>query len=469
MFIAQFRILFVLLTLSLSSTGNSQNGYSYLKLDYKLNFETIGDQTHKIVDLSPYCKEAPAISYPGINVVNATDLFDNSVVFMGFGVPNVYVARITQDNTVRKFDAKSLYREASKISETPGKVQSGFFIVLKDLTKEQIADIVSKSHQHCGKKEVTCVNANSRFLDAAGFAIPDYNLSQFYLPSSLLEAIVQNGITFQGEPIEFDIVKTTSDTLSEYSKKLKRAILETPIRHWKKKHVTEKFKQGAIEISQKVKDDNLELMRKHPAREISKSTYHVETSICSKLGETMRWLWGAHVIFKLPNHQTGLNISDYFDCYLKEFPQENPSVFTRIKKSILFTPWIVNTFRNHMADHYTHHQIDEDHFLTLIQTNSNDEEPFLYNFVLTDDEILIGRLEVQKKSVDWVLSKHVLLSNYSKSVRYAGEMWKDSNNTIHINTNSGTYRPSEKDLQSIISFARDYFPNFKFEGHVHEY
>src|SRR5262249_47355071 len=71
-----------------------------------------------------------------------------------------------------------------------------------------------------------------------------------------------------------------------------------------------------------------------------------------------------------------------------------------------------------------------------------DEAPAKYNMIVTGTWVRIGRLEGRNKAIDWLLAKHVLLSNYSEDVRFAGEIWKDADGVIHINRNSGTYKPS---------------------------
>ena len=62
------------------------------------------------------------------------------------------------------------------------------------------------------------------------------------------------------------------------------------------------------------------------------------------------------------------------------------------------------------------------------------------------------------KAVDWVLSKHVLVSNYSNDVRFAGEVWKNEKGQIVLNHNSGTYLPSVDELEAAAEYLRQVFP-----------
>lgn len=72
--------------------------------------------------------------------------------------------------------------------------------------------------------------------------------------------------------------------------------------------------------------------------------------------------------------------------------------------------------------------------------------------------------EVQNPYVDWILTKHVLISNYNESVRFAGEIWKDRDGVIWVNRNSGTYQPNEEQLSQFVAYLSQVFPHVTFEA-----
>ncbi len=83
----------------------------------------------------------------------------------------------------------------------------------------------------------------------------------------------------------------------------------------------------------------------------------------------------------------------------------------------------------------------------------------IYNLVLTDEHIIIARISIRVRIIDWILSKHVLMSGYHPAVLFAGEIWKDEHGVIHINRNSGTYQPSVEQLEKAAAFLRVVFPH----------
>jgi hypothetical protein len=67
--------------------------------------------------------------------------------------------------------------------------------------------------------------------------------------------------------------------------------------------------------------------------------------------------------------------------------------------------------------------------------------------------------------VDWVLSKPVAVSGYSKDVRFAGELWKMPDNVVHFNDNSGTYLPAPAATFAALDLAHAMFPGLTIEAH----
>jgi hypothetical protein len=166
-------------------------------------------------------------------------------------------------------------------------------------------------------------------------------------------------------------------------------------------------------------------------------------------------------------NQNEIEVSDFLPDSLSAFPQENPSWGTWVKKKFLFNPMMVGMIHSNMACDYTYFSaLSEYDFLKMILPHSPDA-PNKYNFVLTGDQIIISQLDVGNKTASWALSKHVLLANYSKDVRFAGEFWKGSDNVIYFNNNSGTYKPTTEHLEKAEQLLQTLLSGVKVQGVTH--
>jgi hypothetical protein len=130
-----------------------------------------------------------------------------------------------------------------------------------------------------------------------------------------------------------------------------------------------------------------------------------------------------------------------------------------VKKAVLFSPLVVKGIRRLLACDYISigNRLECDVY-DMLRTHSQRARN-IYNLVLTDEHIIIARISIRARIIDWILSKHVLMSGYHPAVRFAGEIWKDEHGVIHINRNSGTYQPTLEQLQSAAAFLRAVFPH----------
>ena len=69
---------------------------------------------------------------------------------------------------------------------------------------------------------------------------------------------------------------------------------------------------------------------------------------------------------------------------------------------------------------------------------------------------------MQNRWVDWVMCKHLAISNYSGDVRISGELWKSPDGVIHLNNDSGTYMPGSELLPNLSSLLSGLFPGTSF-------
>ncbi|MBI5247406.1 MAG: hypothetical protein HY923_09505 [Elusimicrobia bacterium] len=190
--------------------------------------------------------------------------------------------------------------------------------------------------------------------------------------------------------------------------------------------------------------------------------YVVEFSQPGKIGELLRRVWPAHTFFRVKQTKTAIN--DFLPAKLKAFPQKKPSMLTRIKRSVLFSPPVVALIRSQLAQGWKAFEGGTDREIFEKLPTHADETPGKYNIVIEGGVMTVARLVNGAKVPDWLLSKHVLMSGYSKDVRFAGEMWKASDGKIHLSNNSGTYRPSAAQLEQAVAYLSAVFPGVEFVG-----
>lgn len=471
-------LFFLILHLCLTSTSYALHTLTkndFLNTShYALRNETIGHSTLQYIDFGGIIEEAPAVNYPGIQTIKINQIFKPGTVFLGFGLPNVFVARINEQGEFVKFDAKSMWRKKSTItSTTRGVSQSGIFFVLHDLSKEQVQNIVDFAHANIGKKDITCVHANMKVLEETGFSSGEIPLSHFYFPTPLMLHLIQHGIQFEGKDMDYTIVKTSPLKISQFQRRMDLAVAGTPVRHAMKATVSEEYRQSAIELNRAVQQHNNKLFSGSPSIDTQSMgrAFLASISVVSNFGLILRKIWGSHNVYSLKFDKNQLNspkVSDYFShAPLKAFSTPNPSFLTRFKSSFLFSKPVVNTIYGQMQEGTYDTWIAESQIKQLIPVHT-EENANKFNYVLTDNQLILSKLNVMFSGVDWVLSKHVLLSHYSDSVRCSGEFWQTPDGSFYINNNSGTYQPTEDDLQNSVLFFNSLFKTLHFSGVHHE-
>jgi hypothetical protein len=451
--------------------------HPYLDIDYLENQPLYGDRNFHVIDLSSFHKEGMAEHFPGIKTVDAGMIFKPGTVFLGFGLPNVYTARITENNEVFKFDVKSFHRAPSTIKKSQGIVQSGIFIVLKNAPESALSRVMQEAKKraqkedHDGERYESCAQGNYDLLTSSGFSIRTFDSKDpFYLPLNLLEAIIRNGILYEGQEVEFDIVKTTPLSLSEFLGQINSATKNTAQRHCGNMLVTPEYQEEARAYSSRIALENQELKRKHPPRPLTGKIHRIETSQPSAMGSLARKFWGAHPIVRIK--LTNPKVSDYLPNILKAFPQENPDWVTNIKKKYLFSPANIEWIRSHMAPTFNQSSdIDSAHITSLLPVHSETESN-MFNYVITDDYLILGRINVHFGKVDWVLAKHALLSAFSPCVRYAGQAYRvivqkengEVESKIVVDDDSGTYQSPDEYLPKVVELLSEHFPGQTIVG-----
>lgn len=95
-----------------------------------------------------------AFENKALEVFNSKEVFKAGTVFLGFGVPNVYISKVLDDGAVT-LRAKSLWQAPTSAATSKGNVQKGIQIVPM-LNPEQIVEIESAISKVINGTGISC-------------------------------------------------------------------------------------------------------------------------------------------------------------------------------------------------------------------------------------------------------------------------------------------------------------------------
>ena len=426
---------------------------SFFRHHVDVHLDSFGrEKNFEIYDLSKL-PQHEAVSSPGLKVVNMTGVFASGTCFLGFGLPNVFLADV-RDEGIFKVDAKSCNRAPMQVVETRGRVQSGYFFVPIGLAPEAVERARQRAREREGSSDITCVRTNTSVLADAGFTIDGHNPT-YILPHDLFAAILAGKLHFNGTPFSVAICRTVDVPLGTFYKQIVSAVRGTPLRHWRNRYDTLEAQQDRLEAARATPANAL------PPRLLASAdmrTFQLRVAQPSCIGGFARRLWGSHPIYLINLASAGIAIREHLPTTLRAFPQANPSLLTRLKRDCLFSQPVVAFLRSHVAARFGDPiMVDEAKFLSMMATHS-DSQQNVYNIVVTSSDLLVVKNTVAWAFIDWILSKHVLTCGYSSDVRFAGELWKLSSDELTITRNSGTYCPTAAQLGAAVGLALALFP-----------
>lgn len=433
----------------LISNGNLAYYFDYITR-HKLGYYS----THNVV------KEFPATSVPDISVVQADLIFKEDIAVMGFGRPNVFIARVNRDGTVSKLDVKSMWRANAKITTTDGRLQSGIYLVPVNAPPEMV-EAISRSclwYIENHPTTVSCAHGCATVLEHAGLKpnrddrnlFYPSNFSSYYLPYSLLMELCMYGGIFNGKKVEFVMVNTTGDNIRSYYNSVWWATWTTLWRHQRRCTDTEEAKtirRAEGQYISKINTNNI-------ANSITSADLGhmntVRTSRCSHLVKHLRKLVGDHTIWRmdLPG-VTGIET-------LRAYAHKKNTMINTIKQNVLFCPPMVSLLGALVSPGYgSAFQVPSKLINTMLTPKHR------LNYVWYGDKnasTLVVTLVngTWFGALDWVLAKHVYLSRYSEHVFCAGEIWLEEERGIVINGDSGTYQPGDEHLMKCAALLSDF-------------
>lgn len=448
----------------------------YLKTDYGISFhhfssEHFSNRCFKVIT-PEHISEMPSYSDPSLKAVMGSHFFNPGLVGIGFGCPNLAIittkpnqeAQGTEQNStsITQVYAKSLMREDTTVGDTKGKLQSGVFFVPTNLPAGALEAIEEAAAKFVGGREMTCVNTNCRILKAAGFTMDGLDLADSYMPTTFLEDMLFRNMYYNGQKVEFDIIKTTPLTLEEYFSEIESGIVTTPIRHWKRKHDTVEAKQARGAEASRILAEEERLLNENPKVDQGSDAFEgvVRVASASCLGNFAAKFWGRHTVYELELSGEKDEILELFkNTFLDPFPQKDPDLFTRLKRDWFFSDWSIRNLRRHLIGKQTPECMGSHDFIRLIKSSNGAR----LNYTLLPDRIILTRVhvattkDIHRQAADWALSKHALISK-RKKVCSAGEVWYDAKRgKIVFNKDSGTYRPDQSCAENTAFIANKKF------------
>jgi hypothetical protein len=423
----------------------------------------------------------------GLWLFRLSDLFASSnETVIGFGLPNAYIDVPDGKGDYEKLSVKSLKRAPTSIDDTHGFAQAGVQLWLQGLPEEARVALRASMQKYVGQEFITCVLGCMTVLQDAGFTSGTEPLTNHKMPSSVLPTLIANGLSFRGQKVTVRVIRTTSVAATElFALKIRHAELATFRRHaqrnLEKSARTNFFARAALFVAS-LPNRAVNAFFDHKERqtakqviaaglpygkEYKKATLYV--SMPSAFGRILRLFWGSHALYKVVPH--GVNLDDYLTGSLEAFPQKNPGFVTRMKKKILFSPGVIKVIRKVLCPTFVlAGEKDERDFYDAISTHTKDQSR-KFNLVVVgqgyDWSITVARISVGWGWVDWILSKHVLLTGWAKYVPFCGEFFKTEFGHYFVTPDSGTYMPDNERLKGMVRALQAVTPNVPVQGVPH--
>jgi hypothetical protein len=464
----------------------------YIKVDFTKSLQLFSSFLHGRANFEVIhptgITEFPALSDPVMKTVMASNIFKPGMIAINFGMPNVatFITEEKEDGSVQtiKVDAKSLWREPMGFHPTNGKIQSGVFLIPKNLPPEALARFKEAAEKLAGATDITCVKTNCKVLQEAGFSIEGVSMDGITFPETLMEHLLFRNVFYTDQngkhKVHFDILNTTEKTLEKYFEDVDTAVVGTRLRHALRHADTEEDKNTRGVIAKRLIAEEAERLANQTVEqendEIS-AQRKVTISVPSCLGDAIARIWGRHTIYELDLSDKKELIFEAFQNFtkanegetdkLRPFPQENPSFLTWLKKHIFFSGPMIRLLRRHMMG-----RSDVIHLSTQgIFKHLKSTKGARLNYALMDNKLVIAKVKanegdegIHKKAADWALSKHALIAN-REEVYCSGEMWYDeAQNRFKMNGDSGTYTPNFERVKIVVNLANGLFDNQVFES-----
>ena len=142
----------------------------------------------------------------------------------------------------------------------------------------------------------------------------------------------------------------------------------------------------------------------------------------------------------------------------------NMSTKALVKRFTLYSKPSVMALRSQLINltELPSNSVSFNHLLrdALAETHSNKR----LNFVILNDRLICMCIPSLPHISSYAVSKHIVLSNRSKEVRFAGEMWCDESNCYRLNNSSGTYQPADGSIGRTVQLFNYLTPELAMHG-----
>jgi hypothetical protein len=400
----------------------------------------------------------------GLTFFPIGDVFsDPDIVFLGVGRPNVYLVMpraATPDKEAGwdKLAAFMFRRKPALIANTKGRVQSGILFQLRELPPEAVVALRREMDLMVGKRTASCAHAHARILTAAGFTCGGKSLRRIYRPSKLAALIWEHGLEYEGRVVKLRLVQTGSSTPDHFLK-VWRSEVTSPVRT-----VVKQYARSGVAHAAPVFEPFPSVTATLPVKATGRPIW-VGVSLPSRLGMYLGFLWGERPIF-YANTGEAPTASELREP-LRPFPGQLDRM-TKIKKYVLFSRPVVWFIRRHVVKSIAWDKdVPAGNVAAMLRPSPGigRQTAYVYNFVLTREGVRISRLKNDngrdRKFINWIMAKHVILSAYSHTMLASGELWQtsgaDGQPIVCINLDSGTYKPGGERLIPVAEYLSAIF------------
>jgi hypothetical protein len=425
-----------------------KNQYTGIASGARLALQRLGHQDEQLVIKHDQVPKADIDDNLRVCAIDSV-FTDPRATFIVFGTPNVSLVMPSNGETTSwdRLAAFMFWRTPSAVVPTKGRVQAGVFCELRDISDDARLALRLAANDLVGTRKASCAHTIALALHRAGFRSSKGNLRLIYRPSHLAAVLWNGELTYHDKPVELRWITTDKSAHDHF--------IGTWMREYRSfcRLVNKLLHKGGHQRAP-VFDrtaNSLDMSGEWPD---NGPQLRVSINRPSPLGVNL-----SYVVGQQPEFSIELDIDEpALAKPIKAFDRKLSRI-DFIKSKVLFSPvtcWL-------MAKILEKDVGTTDYLPSTVVANMLTVAPtmdpmpiYKYNFVLTGQRFKVKRLLSNdgrdNKFLAWMLAKHVLLSRWSKDVRAAGELWVcklTGQLVIFVNTESGSYRPTDEQMQAL--------------------
>ena len=405
-------------------------------------------------------------------------------VLIGFGKPNVFTlippAEGAEKQSYNKLDAFMFYRKKTRVT-TASVAQSGVFLRPRNLPAGAVEIMRTAMQAQEGKRGISCAKTNATMLTESGFTSGGKKLSGEFRPQALFMHIIENGLEYKGQKVQFDILNTTPGSIEDHFKAVLKKERSSPIRAIEK--IFKKDEKSDSETAALKEAKQLKAVDNPEVPVLGGAPIRIRNSRPAESMAGLRNYWGQHILWEALPDKNRVDVNSFLPDKLDDKFSIAKATGKKLStvdklKSAAFSRPMISKIRKRLAKHFDDMgEYQPGQIKAMIPVADPGKPPIMFNVVVcgpeVENRVSITRIDGGKKAADWVLSKHVLISGYDPDVRFAGEIWAErytaadgsEQTRLHINNNSGTYQPNDEQVKNAAAYLRELFPGVEIVAH----